>query len=336
MLNELIIDRRIRYTAFLLFALAINWGDQAIVRSVADPARRMAVSAAATVDLVVVVCAIYFWLLVRPGIRGRVSLIPIALLGALRATFLYPNARTLAAFAAGACEVALIAFVVIQVRAKTRRHPGTRDGDAVDLLRASLEPILPGAARFLAAELGIFYYALFSWRANPYVPQDAQAFSIHKKGGHADLLYIVAFASTMEIVPLHLLLHHWSPLAAWIATSLSLYGTIWLIGLARSIALRPVLVGPDYLDVKFGLLFRLRVPRQSIAAVRRPGTADAATVVPRRSDPNICIEFVHVLDAEGPFGLRRPVHRLALSLDEDADFVGLVSGLPYRPKQEFS
>lgn len=316
---ELTLDRRFRYTAFLLLALAINFVDRAIVRTVADPTRRIVVSAAATLDLVVVVCAIYYWLLVRPGIRGRVSLIPIALLGALRATFLYPNARTLAAFAAGACEVALIAFVVIQVRAKIRRNPGKRAGDPADLLRASLDPILPGAARLLAAELSIFYYALFSWRAKPYVAPGAQPFSLHKKSGHADLLYILAFASTMEIVPLHLLLHHWSPLAAWIVTSLSLYGMIWLIGLARSIALRPVLVGPDYLDVKFGLLFRLRVPRESIAAVHRAGTA-CETVVPRRSDPNVCIEFVHVLEAEGPFGLRRPVRRLALSADEEVDF----------------
>lgn len=316
----LTIDRRVRYTAFLLLALAINLVDRAIVGTIADPGRRMIVSAAATLDLVIVVCAIYYWLLVRPGIRGRVSLIPIALLGALRATFLYPNARTLAAFAAGACEVALIAFVVIQVRDKVRRNPGQRAGDPVDLLRASLEPILPGAARFFAAELSIFYYALFSWRAKPYVPQGAQSFSLHKKGGHADLLYIVAFAGTMEIVPLHLLLHHWSPLASWIVTGLSLYGMLWLIGLARSIALRPVLVGPDYLDVKFGLLFRLRIPRESITAVRRSDPADAATVVPRRSGPNVFMEFADILEAEGPFGLRRPVRRLALSVDEEADF----------------
>ena len=314
------IGRRARYTAVLLLALSINSVDRAILQTISDPAQRLVISAASTFDLVVVVCAIYYWLLVRPGIRGRASLIPIALLCGLRATFLYPNARTFAAFAAGACEVALIAFVVIQVRAKVRRHPGTRAGDPADLLRASLEPILPGAARFLAAELSIFYYALFSWRAKPYVPQGAQSFSLHKKTGHADLLYIVAFASTMEIVPLHLLLHHWSPLAAWIATSLSLYGMIWLIGLARSLTLRPVLVGPDYLDVKFGLLFRLRIPRQSIAAVRRSDPADAATVVPRRSAPNVFIEFADILEAEGPFGLRRPVRRLALSADEEVDF----------------
>jgi len=322
--------RRTRYGAFLLLAVAINAIDSAIVRTVTDPGRRMAVSAAATLDLVVVVCAIYYWLLVRPGIRGRVSLIPIALLGVLRATFLYPNARTLAAFAAGACEIALIAFVVIQVRAKVRRSPGKRAGDPVDLLRASLEPILPGAARFLAAELSILYYALFSWRAKPYVPKGDRAFTLHKKSGHADLLYIVAFASTMEIVPLHLLLRHWSPLAAWIATSVSLYGMVWLVGLARSIALRPVLVGPDYLDVKFGLLFRLRVPRESIATVRRVRPDDTATVVPRRSAPNVFIELVEALNAEGPLGLRRVVSRLAVSADDEHEFERALRGAGLR------
>lgn len=317
-------NRRMRYAAFVLLAITINVIDGAITRSIADPGKRMLVAGAATLDLVVVVAAIYYWLLVRPGIRGRGSLIAILLLGGLRATFLFPGARAAMALAGGLCEAGLIAFVVVQVRRRARRGPGERDGDPVDAMRTALEPIfpVPGVARMLAAELSVLYYALFSWRAKPHVPVEAQAFSIHKKGGSADLFYAVALASVMEIVPMHLLVRHWNATMAWILTGVSLYGMAWLIGLARSIVLRPVLVTADTVDVRFGLIFRARVPRDHIAAVRRigPGEAASATIVPRRSEPNVCLELSQPIEAEGPFGIRRAVRLLAIAADDEIGF----------------
>jgi len=177
-------------------------------------------------------------------------------------------------------------------------------------------------ARVLAAELSIFYYALFSWRAKPHVDADAQAFTLHQRDGRADLLYVLALASVFEIVPIHLLLHHWRPVWAWVATGVSFYGLVWLIGLARSLTLRPVLIGADFLDVRYGLLFRLRVPRASIASVRRaePADAAAATRVPRRTEPTLCIELAQTLEAEGLLGIRQPVRRLALAPDDLPEF----------------
>ena len=86
--------RRTRYAVFFLLAVTINIIDGAITRSVSDTSKRTLVAAAASVDLIVVVSAIYYWLLVRVGIRSRESLIPIFLLGVLHASLLYPNATT--------------------------------------------------------------------------------------------------------------------------------------------------------------------------------------------------------------------------------------------------
>jgi hypothetical protein len=132
------------------------------------------------------------------------------------------------------------------------------------------------------------------------------------------LLYAIAVASLFEIVPVHLLLHRWSPLAAWVATSLSLYAMIWLIGLARSITLQPVVVGPDSVDIRFGLLFRLRIPRDEIASIR--GAEPGDTVVPRRSEPNVCLQLRRRMKAEGALGMTRQVDRIALAADEPAEF----------------
>ena len=328
--------RRARYAAFLLLAVTINVVDSVITRSIADPGKRVVVAAAASADLILVVSAIYYWLLVRPGIRGRSSLIPILLLGTLHASLLYPNARIVTASIAGLCEAALIGYVVVQVRGRSRRRPESRPEDPVDSMRASLESVFltPGVARVIALELSILYYALFSWRAKPHVPDDAQAFTLHKKSGQVELFYVIALVSLMETVPVHLLLGHWSRLWAWIATSVSLYGMVWMIGMARSISLRPVLVGPDYLDVKFGLLFRLRVPRELIVKpASNAVSAEETAVVPRRSEPNVRIELLRPLDAEGPLGIRKRVARIALAVDDDAEFRRALSTDSFSPPE---
>ena len=191
-------------------------------------------------------------------------------------------------------------------------------------MRAALESVFvtPGIARLIAVELSILYYALFAWRTRPYIPEDAQSFTLHKKSGHIELFYVIALVSLMETVPVHLLLGHWSRLWAWTATSVSLYGMVWVIGIARSISLRPALVGPDYLDVKFGLLFRLRVQREDIVGVRPFDMSDATTapIVPRRSEPNVYVELVRSFDAEGPLGIRKRVTRIGLAVDREIEF----------------
>jgi hypothetical protein len=56
-----------------------------------------------------------------------------------------------------------------------------------------------------------------------------------------------------------------------------------------------------------------------IARVRRAEPADAGTamVLPRRSEPNLCIELTAPLEAERLFGARKKVERIVLAADEE-------------------
>jgi hypothetical protein len=233
---------------------------------------------------------------------------------------------------AGLCELALVGFVVVQVRSRIRRRPDRGERDyLVDAINGAVRRvfILPQVAGILATEFSILYYALLSWWAVPHVPTDAQAFTIYKKSAHRDLLYGMALVSVIEMAPAHLLLHQWRPLWAWIATGTSLYAAVWLIGLARSIELSPVLVGPDYVDVRYGLLFRLRIPREMIARVRRaqPEDATSAAVLPRRSEPNLSIELTAPMEAEKLFGAHKRVKCIAVAADEEGAFAEALADL---------
>jgi hypothetical protein len=79
-------DRRFRYAAFFLLMVSINLVDGMMVRSIADPGRRAIAAAGATFDVVAVVGALYYWMLVRSGIRASGSMVAVALVGALHAT----------------------------------------------------------------------------------------------------------------------------------------------------------------------------------------------------------------------------------------------------------
>jgi len=314
-------DRRARYTAFILLMLSINVIDGTVTRSIADPGRRLTVAAGASFDVVVVVSALYYWMLVRPGMRSLGSMFAIALAGVLHATYFYPNANLIRAILAGLCEAGLIGFVIVHVRRNMRRKT-SGDTDPLEAITAAVASVaaVPAVANLISAEFSVVYYGLLSWRAKPHVASGARPFSIYRRVGQADLFAALPILCVLEMAPVHFVLRHWSPALAWIATIVSLYTVIWLIGLARAFRLRPALVGHDYLHLRYGLLFQLRVPQKMIARVRRAEERDKRSAVPRKSQPTVCIELVQPMDAKGAFGIRKRVHAVALTPDDKEAF----------------
>lgn len=93
--------------------------------------------------------------------------------------------------------------------------------DIPDRLEAACGHVLPSrsAARVLASELAVLYYALFAWRAGPHAPANAYAFRLHRESGIAMLFGFLAGVSLGEVLVVHLLVQRWSHMAAWIATA---------------------------------------------------------------------------------------------------------------------
>jgi hypothetical protein len=174
-------------------------------------------------------------------------------------------------------------------------------------------------AAVAASEIAVVYYAFASWRRKPEVPLGMRAYSIHQRSGAASLFGALAGISLVEVPLLHLLVMRWSITAAWILSALGAYGAIWLAGMARALALRPVLVGNGELVLRCGILWTLRVPLDRVASIHQSGGASDLQLCPG-GDPNLTMEFSEPVIATGIFGIRRPVTRVALSLDEPAAF----------------
>jgi hypothetical protein len=125
----------------------------------------------------------------------------------------------------------------------------------------------------------------------------------------------------------HLLVHRWSRVLAWIISGLTVYGVIWLAGVARSLELRPVLVGGGYLVVRYGLLFRSRIPRTAIREIRKGMDQRAGVVLPRRSKPDRCSRLTVPLIAELALGFRKRIEFLSLAVDDFAGFERVLARL---------
>ena len=311
---------RLRYAVFIALALSINIVDGTLTRSAGDPRRQLILAIASSFDIVLVVVAVYYWLLVRAGIRTKLSMIMVTLLAIIRAGFLFPSG-SVKMIVAGICELALIGIAMIYVQ-QVRKADRETEVDPVEAIKTAVQTMLPlpVAGNALAAELAILYYAFFSWRAKPHVPVNTQAFTDYKKVGQVDLLSVLPIACVLETIPVHLLLQRWNSAAAWAVTGLSAYGLIWLVGLARSFRLRPTLIAQDYLYLRYGLIFQLKVPRSFIACSRRAVADDALFAVPRKTQPTHYIEFVREVTAEGLFGFQRSLTRVALTFDDQLAF----------------
>ena len=216
----------VRWRVFALAAVAINLVAFLMVRV----APRPAVEIGAALDVAVTVPALYFLLIVRGGVMPLISMLPVCLLGMLRATYLAPGTGWARPAVAAGVELALAALIVGRVRRGLKA--GGQSGDVLERMEAAALETVPSRrlAAVLASELAVFYYAFAAWRRAPHVPTGARAFSVHQQSGVAALFGVLAGVSVMEAALVHLIVMRWSAAAAWVLTALSGYGAVWLIG----------------------------------------------------------------------------------------------------------
>ena len=130
---------------------------------------------------------------------------------------------------------------------------------------------------------------------------------------------MVGLLSLLEVGPGHLVVARWSVAGAWILTGLSLYGMLWAVALSRSFAMRPTLVSDRGILLRFGLLFSLWVPVESIRSISAT-PVPGAVPVPRNTSGNLFIEFTEPLEAEKMLGFTTRIFAVAIRADDAQSF----------------
>lgn len=313
-------------------AVAIYAIEIAVARSAAA-ALHPAIPLAVTLDLVVVVPALYWLLVIRPSGASATRVVAAFMLSLLGARFvLRPDQREYllyARFLVAPFELALMAYVVVKVRRAARgyRAAGVA-ADVPERIAAALADAFPYRAvgRIFSTEMTLGYYALLSWRRPPHVPAGTDAFTFHRKSGLIGLYSAAIGVSVVELFVVHLVVHAFNPRLAWMLFAVSAFGVIWLLGFTRAIVMRPVLVTAHGAVVRSGVLWTLDAP---FAAIDRVETGRVPT--PARRAPeylriggsgraNALIHLREPLVAVGAYGRAKPVRTVSLTLDDAPAF----------------
>jgi hypothetical protein len=317
---------------FLAVALLFYVVDGVLVHSSAFAEKPDLFATAASFDLTLGVTLAYWLLVVRPGRAALRTALPVFVLSVAAATLtLPPGHRNLlrdARYLAIPFELVVLTLIVIAVRRAQRRLATI--GVALDVperIRAVLPSGLvnPRVIEIVATEASIFFYAFASWRRRPFVPESARGFSYHQRNATALTFYVLFLASLVEIAAVHFVLRAVAPHLDVAVLAVSVFGGVWILGFARAVQLRPILVTDDALLVRSGLSWRIDVPRAAIASVefgrvnsppkRTPGYVRAAF-----GEPNTLITVREPLRAYGPYGLTRDVTRVGLVVDDLQEF----------------
>lgn len=292
-----------------------------------------ALPAAVTFDLLVGIPALFYWQIIR---RYQVPLITLvaAFGGAVALGYgLLPEPYHYYLDWVSQGIILVEAFLVLTALSKLRRiaqayRAATKQSaDFLENLTVALATVLGKAFGLLAFELALFRYAALGWGAKVECSGEQQPFSSHRDSGFNALIATACMLSVIETAAVHLLVQRWSPGVAWLLLVLDLYTLLFLLAHLQAVRLRPTLLTTEYLLIRVGIVWQVRVNRQNIAAVQRiadaPPTAPGVMNLAKQlvTVPNLLLTFTAPVIVTGPYGMQRTVHKLALYVDVPSELL---------------
>jgi hypothetical protein len=275
------------------------------------------------IDITVGIPALFYFLVVRPRKYSAFSLLPVFFLSLAIATFIIPSAHQQFLDSEKKLipliEAALIVYVFTKIPGFLKRYKeGKRNqyflSDALESASGNNRIV-----RILLAELLVVYLAFAGWFKKPPMNESVANFTYHRKSAYSAILATMTLLLIVETVGLHLVLMHWSVIAANILTGLSIYGLIWLIGDYHAIRLHPVIVTEDKLFLRIGIRWSATIPINEIAEVEIGGKAPGKSKNYLRASvlwPRVVIHLRNPIAVKGLFGIVRYPSQIGLSIDD--------------------
>ena len=313
--------------SLLLFALAtlgVYATALAVAAQLAVVPNPAPLAAAVAVDLVVLVPALYYVLLVRRRQRPAITLAPVVVLSLVGAYWVLPEAHegVLGWFEIGVAlaEAAALTWIAFRIRAVVRAFRASGEVDLLARLREAFGAAFGRGllAEAFAAEVSVPLYAF----GRGVEPRDATTFGYRQRSGYGAVFAAFALAAGVELALGHfLLLHYWNGVAAGVHAALSAYGVLWLVADLRAMRARPIRLDARGLLVRCGVRWTATLPLAQIAEVRRlekgsyKGTEGFLDLTPL-ANARYCAILHEPVRVRGPFGITREATRIGLDVDD--------------------
>ncbi len=278
-------------------------------------------------DLAIVAPAIGFLLVRRRRPLAWQTLTSYMALGGLVSVFVLRNTSAYGLFGLVLLELLSLAFFAPKMLALIGRvRAGLEVGEPLEqALYRSLEAVYGGSLalpvfRLALTEVLLVYYGLFGlFRRTPVATPDR--FSYHRSQDLSVSLALV-FITMFETVPLHLLVHQWSGVAAWFLTGLSLYTLLWLLGDLQALRLKPLELTATHLRLYTGLRRQALIPLDAVAELvpAEAATAGSYLDLSLSKTPQFHLRLKYPVSVLGLFGQRTDVTSVGVAVDDPERF----------------
>jgi membrane protein YdbS with pleckstrin-like domain len=309
----------------LAFFLSVEYW---IVQSIGFNRNPDLISIGVTIDLTLGIPALFYLLLVRPRKYSLLLLFPVFLISLLIATVMIPSTnqeflsyeKKIVPF----FEILLIAYVFTKIRKVRQRYREikAREYFFLDGIRQAVGDVFNDnkAVNILLTELLLMYLAIFGWfKKYDAHSVEAQAFTYHRKSSYSTILVVMIMLLCIETAALHIIVLHWSRIAAIILTGLSIYSLLWLVGDFHAIRIQPVLVTQENIELRIGIRWKSTIPISSVESV------DAGSGPPRNAKnyvrasvlaARVVLNLNQPANMKGLFGMTRHPSKIGLSIDD--------------------
>ena len=285
-------------------------------------------STGVAIDLTLGIPALVYFLLVRPKKISILILFPVFMISLWIATVMLPIAhqnflgfekKIIPLF-----EVVLIAYVFTKIRKIRQRYREIKANEYffLDSVRQAVSDVFHGnkVVNVLLTELLLMYLAVAGWfRKFDSNSLEYAGFTYHRKSSYSTILGVMIALLCIETVAFHIILLHWSKVAAIILTGLSIYSLLWLVGDFHAIRLQPVLITQDNIQLRIGLRWKATIPISNISSV------DIGSGPPRKTKgyvrasvlgARLVLNLNQPATMKGLFGMERQASRIGLSIDD--------------------
>ncbi|MEH7238337.1 hypothetical protein [Bacillus sp. JJ1562] len=185
----------------------------------------------------------------------------------------------------------------------------------------------------LVYDFSIFYYGFFSWKKKWKERNQIRSFTFHINSGYFGLFIMLVHAMVIEVIGVHFLIaHFWSPTAAWIFTALDLYALLWIIADYHAVRLSPIVIKDDKLFAQVGIRREIVVDLKTIKSIQPTTTGKKERAREKQSfaitlpnlfeeDPQFEIELAEPVLANLPFGIKKEMTKLYVTVDDKEAFL---------------
>jgi len=319
------LDRRTR-SLFLWFSLGVVALWTALLRGSFYAEHPSMAAFGVAIDLAITLPLVWYFAAIRRGKAAAATLVPMIVIGLLAAHAMTPGEPPMALLiAVGVVEFGVVTAVVIRLRRAIRESGGAADPlERIESFARAFVPV-PFAAKAIASEIGIFWYAFFSWKQAPPQGEDVRRWA--KVEDWFGVMIGLLVAVVAETIGLHFWLMTKWPHAVWLLTLSDLYAIVWLVADARALSLSAVRVSDGTLDIRFGMRWKAVVPLAQIESIesvsiggdeKKPWDLKFALV----EEPDTLITFREPVVFHGPYGFRKAARKIGVLIERGGTFPG--------------